>query len=957
MNKKIMKYLFLFVVAIIYMFMGNVEVKAATSSLVRDKVPNYYYERTKSNYYFSYQHSFYTFDGRVAYCIEPGIDIIHTEYNVHTDISVSDISMEQMNQAKLIAYYGYEYPGHHTARYRVATQKMVWEVVSDFHFEYYTERYGNGNYINLSPEINEISNLVANHYKRPSFNGTTITTEVGKITTITDTNGVLSNFEVYGENVADIVIDGNDLSFTTKTVGDVKLTFVKKQYQNKVAVVYTAGGSQKMLSTGLLDPVYTTINIKSLGGTIEINKKDSITRTSIPSGEASLIGATYGVYNSDDVLIEQITTNSNGIAISSTLPSTGTFYIKEITPSLGYQLDNTKYYFESVIGELHPSISVYENVINRDIEITKVVASNETKIMIPEVNSQFEIYNNKGILVDTLTSNIDGKININLPFGNYIVRQITAPRGYEKMKDFNLTIREMGEQENIVISNAIVSAKLKITKVDSETGDTILQAGVKFKIKNVDTNEYVKQTITYPKRTTLEIYETDEMGILITPYPLDAGNYELEEITAPFGYYLDDSNITFTIDENSNIITDEVYGKLLEIKVSNKAVKGQIEIYKKGEVLTNIKETDNGYDFIYENVVLSNVVFDIYADEDIYDMTGNLIYSKDQLVETLTTNELGYAITSKLHLGKYYIKEKTTPLGYILDETKYDILLEYKDQNTSIIVVDKELYNKRKTMNINLVKYGELFSFKDNNIVYSFELLKDVKFGVYTKENIYDYLGNLLIKENTLIDTIITNEDGKAFLNVKIPFGTYYIKELQAPLGYVIKDTIYEFEFKNTDTSNIIIDILDKEDSITNNLIKGGIVLTKKSSIDGTLLADAVFEIYMEDETFVGSFKTSELGVIELNNLPFGKYYLIEKLAPVGYEINNQKYYFEIIENEKIVEVEITNEEIILPKTYLDDSISRIALSLLGIGCVILISCVIKKERGKKDGRKNIKKK
>src|SRR5574344_77887 len=125
MNKKIMKYLFLFVVAIIYMFMGNVEVKAATSSLVRDKVPNYYYERTKSNYYFSYQHSFYTFDGRVAYCIEPGIDIIHTEYNVHTDISVSDISMEQMNQAKLIAYYGYEYPGHHTARYRVATQKMV----------------------------------------------------------------------------------------------------------------------------------------------------------------------------------------------------------------------------------------------------------------------------------------------------------------------------------------------------------------------------------------------------------------------------------------------------------------------------------------------------------------------------------------------------------------------------------------------------------------------------------------------------------------------------------------------------------------------------------------------------------------------------------------------------------------------------------------------------------------
>ncbi|MDO5568748.1 MAG: SpaA isopeptide-forming pilin-related protein [bacterium] len=947
MQKKIIKYLFLLVVAMGYMFIGSTEVKAETSTLTRDKVANYYYERTRPNYYFSYQHSFYTFNGRVAYCIEPGVDIIYSNYNVHTDLNVSGLTQEQLNKAKLIAYYGFEFPGHQTTKFRVATQKMLWESVSDFHFEYYTERYGNGSYINLSPEINEISNLVANHYKRPSFNGTTVTTEVGKTTTITDTNGVLSNFEVYGENIANVTIEGNNLSFTPQTVGDIKLSFVKKQYQNRVSVVYTSGASQKMLSSGTLDPVYTILNVNSLGGTVELNKKDSITKTITPSGEASLNKAIYGVYDNNNVLIERITTNENGLAISSPLPSTGTFYIQEISPSTGYQLDTTKYYFESVIGELHPSITVYENVINRDVEITKVVASNETGIMIPEVGSKFEFYNNKGVLVDTLTTNKDGKININLPYGTYNVKQITAPKGYEKMKDFKITITSMGEKENIVISNAMVSAKLKITKVDSETGDTILQAGVKFKIKNTDTNEYVKQTVTYPTRITYEVYETDEKGMLITPYPLDAGNYELEEISAPYGYYLDGSNITFTIDENSNIITDELYGKIFSISVLNKAVKGQIEIYKKGEALTNIENTEKGYNFIYKNIVLSGAVFNIYANEDIYDMTGNLIYSKDELVETLKSNELGYAITSKLHLGKYYILEQTAPEGYILDETKYNISLEYENQNASVVIKTKEMLNNRKTVELNLVKYGETYKFEDNNIIYSYDVLKGAIFGVYTKNNIYDYLGNLLLEENTLIDTIISNENGIAKLNVSLPFGSYYIKELKAPIGYIMSDNIYEFEFINTDTNNLVIDILDKEENIKNNLIKGGIVLTKKSSTDGKLLSDAIFEIYMEDGTLVGTFKTNNLGVIELNNIPYGKYYLIEKLAPIGYEIDNQKYYFEITENEKIIELEITNEETVLPKTYLDDSVMKIALSLLGIGCVILISYAIKKKGGK----------
>ena len=133
----------------------------------------------------------------------------------------------------------------------------------------------------------------------------------------------------------------------------------------------------------------------------------------------------------------------------------------------------------------------------------------------------------------------------------------------------------------------VVGAKLKINKVDSETKQNIPIKGIKFKIKNLDTGEYLK----YKNK---DIYETDENGVIITPFTLDYGNYELEEIDQVInGYLWNKETYKFKIDENTTYINDKEQGLIFEINFENKKVKGCVEIIKKGE--NDLKYLENKY--------------------------------------------------------------------------------------------------------------------------------------------------------------------------------------------------------------------------------------------------------------------------------------------------------------------------------------------------------------------------
>ena len=146
---------------------------------------------------------------------------------------------------------------------------------------------------------------------------------------------------------------------------------------------------------------------------------------------------------------------------------------------------------------------------------------------------------------------------------------------------------------------------------------------------------------------TIDTFETDDNGILITPYPLKSGTYYLEEVDQVIdGYLWNDKSVEFEIGEDANLITDNKFGILFEVKFENTQVKGSIEINKTGE---EVELTDKG--FVYTKINLEGVKIGLYANDNIYDALGNLKYKKDALVKKLITDENGYVSLDNL----YYI--------------------------------------------------------------------------------------------------------------------------------------------------------------------------------------------------------------------------------------------------------------------------------------------------------------
>jgi uncharacterized surface anchored protein len=798
MKHKIRNITFL-LLAVFGCFLGITNVHAETVPLAMNKT-GYYWNRYQAGGNHSWYLDNYNFNDRVAYCIEPGIKE-GTNYN-SGNVSNSGYSVETMNRVLLVAYYGYDYPNHQTQNFRMATQALIWETVGASNVTYSTQRWGAGTTIDVSQERNEINNLVNNHYAKPSFNGNNYQVKVGESITINDSNNVLSNYDVISIDKANYTINGNSITITPTDVGNISIKLKKKMYTSREYIVYYGSG-QKMISAGAVDPVYATINVESKGGKVDITKYDKDNNSTKPSGEAILSGAIYGIYNAEtDALISKITTNDNSEATLQNLPYFGKFYLKEITPSIGYQLDDTKYYFDSNLQNIDNKITVKEKVINRDIELTKVYATDESKIMTSEPNVKFGFYDKNGNLYKEETTDENGRMTVNLVYGSYTVKQLTTSKDTTKVKDFSLNVKEMGNKIIYTISNAKITAKLRVVKIDSETKEVIKRSGIKFKIYDEENKKYVCQTTSYPKATICE-YETGKDGEFITPFVLDSGNYRLEEVDQSIdGYLWNKESHEFTIGENSELRTDSEYGVIFDVNFENTPVKGEVKIEKVGETI----ELEEGKGYKYNKESLKDIIFGLY-DQD------------NNKVAEGKTDEKGNLTFSNLKLGNYCIKELKTLDGYVLNETPICFELKYKDQYTPVITY--------KTLVINKVKTGEL-------------------------------------------------------------------------------------DFTKTDLS------------------------------ESKTLPNTTIEIYTEDNKLVYTGKTDNQGKIVIERLPIGKYYILEKEAPKGYNLNSEKMPFEILENGQVVKAIMKDEKIIeVPNTEKNEfpilELGSVLLCSIGLGIIIYV--------------------
>lgn len=711
-------------------------------------------------------------DNKFVYCLQPFVDINNNNvYNVTREdyATILGLSEEQWQRAALLAYYGYGYGNHTGHKWYSITQVLIWRTVEPTSTIYFTDTLnGNRNDSIFAEEIAELESLVARHKTKPSFTINSNTINIGSTLTLNDNNNVLSDYSVASSNNLGVSKNGNQLTIKANGIGNGTITLRKtSNLYDSDPVLYYATGTQNVFRVGNVDPISMSFNLEVLGGKVTIHKLDRDSGEPTPSGEASLENAKYGIFDTAGTQIATINTRADGTIQSDYLPYVGKYTIRELEQSLGYELDKTEYPFEITADNLFPNVTVYEQVIKRPIVIRKYYANGETGVLEPEENIVFKFYDRNNKMVVSVKTDKDGYATLNLPYGTYRGVQITTSNGHEKVEDFIITINEKSpEVIKLSFSNAPIKARLKVVKIDEETQNIISRGNIKFKILNVDTNEYVCQTIAYPTAQTVCEYETNKDGIFYTPFELETGTYKLEEIDQKLdGYLWNQESEEFSIDEKSDFTTDEELGVIFEVKFPNKQVKGKIEINKTGESLI-IK--DGSYK--YEKILLEDVEFEIKALENII-VGGKTYYKKGDIVGIIKSDKNGYASLDELPLGKYVLSEKKTDDKHILDETEYEFELTYKDQYTAKVVKSFEINNQYKK---------GILEFTKTDLVDGTPI-PGVEIKIFTENDEEIFTG-------------ITNEEGKITIT-NLPVNTkMYIIETQAADNYQLTDEKIFFE-------------------------------------------------------------------------------------------------------------------------------------------------------------------
>ena len=700
-------------------------------------------------------------DGSFVYCIEPGTPVSDGAVYPGQDFDqsyVGQMTQEQWRRITLLAYYGYGYGNHTDIHWYTVTQYLIWQTVPHGYDIYFTDTLNGNRITKYTNEINELNRLVEEHNIRPNLSSDTIDMVIGDTVELTDSNNVLNKFEVVDTDNVSASISGNTLSITANDVGDGSVTISKrdKNYSHP-AIIYYHPTSQDLMMRGAYDPIDVNLKIEIVGGKVSVKKVDMDTGLGIAQGDATLDGAVYGIYDLEGNRVGEVISKGGEYITSDYLPSLGTFFLKEEKSSTGYELNETKYFFNITKDDLYPEVDVTEKVIERDLKIFKVYASDETGFLTGEPNVTFDIYlKSTGEKVTSITTDENGYATATLPYGTYTVRQVSSTEDHEMVEDFEIVVNEYSEDPIYkLLANAEITARLKVIKIDSETGNTIPVAGIKFKIFDVENNEYVCQ-VTDKEQC---VFETNDEGILLTPLPLESGTYRLEEQDQKLdGYLWNEEALTFAIGDDSTLINDDVFGAIVEVEFENTQVKGKVEINKTGEEL--IIEDDS---YHYEKIKLEGAEFELRANEDII-VGGKTYYKKGELVTILVTDKDGYASIDNLPLGKYTLKEVKSANNNVLDPNTYEFELVYEDQYTEVVYKTFTLDNKYPK--------GEL-EFTKTDLVTG-DPLPDTKIEIFTEDGVKVFEGR-------------TDENGKIIIT-NLPVGKYFILESDAPDGYILNE-------------------------------------------------------------------------------------------------------------------------------------------------------------------------
>ena len=743
-------------------------------------------------------------------------------------------------------------------------------------------------------------------------------------------------------NVANIefTVKGDGYSKTAKTnsKGEFELTDLVPGKYTVTEHTPTEYAEQKSKTVNVESGKTATVSFSNVlkKWNLTVTKTDAETKSA--QGDATLAGAVYGIYN-DGKLIDKYTTDKNGSFKTSYYVCGDNWTLKEIEPSEGYLLDETEYHIGAetkkyTLENNSVSIGVTEDILKGKIAIIKHTDDGSTKIETPEKGAEFQVYlKSSGSYAKATESERDTLVcdeygfaeTKDLPYGTYTVHQTKGWNGTEFIADFDVFVNEDGKTYKYLINNSSLESYVKIVKVDSETGKQIPYAGAGFQIYNPD-GKLVTMKYTYPTVTEIDTFYTNSDGYLITPETLPYGKgYSVVEVQAPYGYTLDSTPVYFDI--TAEKISEENGVTIVKTEKKNTPQKGTITIEKTGEIFSNVTAVGGGYTDENGNDValptiyqpeysvsgLSGAVFEIYADEDITTPDGTIRYTKDTLVDTITTDEKGTATSKLLYLGKYRVVETVAPYGTVINPEPHTVELTYSGQNEKVTNTSTSFTNDRQKVEIDLTKIleqDEKFNIGNND-----EIL-NVSFGLYADEDLKASNGTVIPK-NGLIEIITCDEKGKSQFTTDIPIGSYYVKEISIDNHYILSDKKYPvvFEYVGQDTATVHISVNDGE-PIKNEIIYGTIKGLKIDRETGENIAGALFGLFNAEEkeftekTAILTSESNEDGTFTFDNVPYGEYIVRELKPATGYLPNGESYPVTISENKEIIEITVENDKI-----------------------------------------------
>ena len=554
------------------------------------------------------------------------------------------------------------------------------------------------------------------------------------------------------------------------------------------------------------------------------------------------------------------------------------------------------------------------NNANFESYIKIVKKDAETGKTIPYAGAGFQIYDPSGSLVsmtftypevttiDTFYTTADGDLITpqTLEYGKgYSLVEVQAPYGYVLNSEpvYFDVVQENSEEESgitvieVVRSNMAQKGTVTVTKsgevFSTVAGDKGLYQPI-FSVGNLEGAVYeitaaediytLDGTLRASKGEVVDTITTGKDGTAKSK-ELYLGKYEVKEVTAPFGFVL-----------NEEIHAVELVYAGQEIAVTETAT-GFVNERQRVEIdLVKALEIDKDYG-VGENGEFADVTFGLYAAEELTAVDGKTIPA-DGLIEVIFLNENGHGkAISDLPIGSYYVQEIKTNAAYLTSDTKYPVNFKYAGQETATVHITANEGNAIE----NKLIYGSVSGKKSDE---DGKALGGAVIGIFK-------VGTTEFTKENAIKTTTSADDG-SFSFAKVPYGTWAIREIESPKGFVLSEEEIPVTIGKVDE---VVEI-----ELVNFYITGKIELTKvDEDYPENKLTGAVFEVYADkngdgkldkDDELLGTMGEVEKGVYQMGDLRYGKYLVREKTAPEGFVLDEGVYGVSIEENGKTYAVE-----------------------------------------------------